>query len=163
MRKESFQAFCLKSIEVFKVTEVGLTSHFKGRVQRGKRSLPHFVCDFSSQQLEQRFDLESDRLMLEKVAMTAARKHLDMVAEDGIMKTADAVSLFKAVNQSQDSRKLVKIKEREVADKDKRFDKLLNAALYGGELVPSDDTLIRDAELDDSSTITPKLDETAGG
>lgn len=161
MKKESFRAFQIKAKEIEGVTEVGLKSHFKGSYVKGKRLLPHFVCDFTSEQMTERLGIEQDRVMIEKVGLTMARKHIEQIGESGLIKTSDAIALLNAVNRSADSRKLVKLKEREVEDKDNRFNKMLNAALYGGKVIPSDETHIRDAEIDDTPTIDGILESPA--
>ncbi len=114
--------------------------------------LPHFAVDYGrpSNLVTAAQSIEAIESQLEMTGMKVVDKVLTEM-EDGTrtVKNGEAIRLVSAIQKGRSDRKRLDLKEKELQQKDKQFEKGLLAALYGRKpIVPmkvTDAEIIEDA------------------
>lgn len=126
-----------------------LIRHFKGRTQRGKEYLPHFssssIIEATSNSEIIAQSLDNMEKAIEARGLRIIEKKLSEI-EDGKadMNVSQVINFLGKLQTGFASKRIYELKKSELSDKNRRFNKVLLAGLYGGK--------IREAELANDNT-----------
>lgn len=112
---------------------MSLRTHFRGN-PRKQGMLPHFAVDYGrpSNLVTAAESIEAIESQVEMRGMKIVDKVLQEV-EDNLrpVKVGEAIRLVSAIQKGRSDKKRLDLKEKELQQKDKQFEKGLLAALYG--------------------------------
>lgn len=133
-KKGSWQVFNTLFLDSYAgISAMSLRTHFRGN-PRKQGMLPHFAVDYGrpSNLVTAAESIEAIESQMEMKGMKVVDRVLTEM-EDGTraVKNGEAIRLVSALQKGRADRKRLDLKEKELQQKDKQFEKGLLAALYG--------------------------------
>lgn len=124
-----------------------LRKHFKSYVKNGKAKLPHFASSTKLKELSKDVVVQSIEAMEQEVEARGLKiidEALKKIEQgEQTIKTSEVIALLGKLQAGFSSKRMYELKKREMSEKDKNFNKVLLAGLYGGQ--------IKEAELADDN------------